>query len=92
MPSPGRYDGRPMRRLRARVKREEPICWLCGQPIDPDLRSPHPLSFSLDHKHVVSRGGAELDRRNCRAAHRICNMRRGTGTPHQQAPRHSRDW
>lgn len=90
MPTPGRYDGRPMRRLRVRVKREEPTCWLCGHPIDPDLRSPHPMSFSLDHVHVVSMGGAELDRENCRAAHRLCNLKRGTG---RRAPaRQSTDW
>jgi hypothetical protein len=85
-----RYDGRPMRRLRARVKAEEPMCWRCGQPIDPDLRAPHPWSFSLDHVRPVALGGPELDRANARAAHRLCNQRRGTGRHQQQ--RQSRDW
>jgi len=90
MPTPGRYDGRPMRRLRARVKREEPICWLCGHAIDPSLKAPDPGSFSLDHVIPVTRGGPELDRSNCRAAHRLCNMKRGTGR--RQPPRQSNDW
>lgn len=97
MPTPGRYDGRPMRRLRAQVKREEGICWLCGKPIDPDLAAPHPHSFSLDHVRPVSTGATpaerralELDRANARAAHRICNMRRGIGR--RQAAKQSRDW
>ncbi len=62
MPTPGRYDGRPMRRLRVRVKNEEPVCWLCGQAIDPDLKAPHPQSFSLDHVQPVTLGGSELDK------------------------------
>lgn len=60
------------------------MCWLCGLPIDPDLRSPHPLSFSMDHVVPVSMGGKVDDPNNVRAAHRICNMKRGTG---RQSPR-----
>lgn len=71
--------GRPYRRLAAKVKREQRVCWLCGLAIDPELVSPHPMSFTLDHVIPVSMGGALSDPDNARAAHRLCNMKRGTG-------------
>lgn len=71
--------GRPYRRLHARLRREVSVCHICGLPIDPSLRAPHPLSFSLDHIVPVSMGGALTDPDNVRPAHRICNMQRGTG-------------
>jgi hypothetical protein len=55
------------------------VCWLCGLPIDPELKSPHPFSFSLDHVVPVSMGGAVSSRANALPAHRLCNMKRGTG-------------
>ena len=71
--------GRPYRREAAHLKREGGVCHLCGLPIDPDLVAPHPMSFSVDHVVPVSMGGAMHDRHNLRPAHRICNMKRGTG-------------
>jgi hypothetical protein len=68
------------RRLCAQVKREEPICWLCGHPIDPVLKWPAPMSFSLDHVKPASTHPwlAEV-RSNCRAAHLLHNQQRQTG-------------
>lgn len=74
-----RRGGRPYRRLAARLKRECRVCHICGLPIDPDLKAPHPLSFSVDHLAPVSMGGDVTSRGNVAAAHRICNMKRGTG-------------
>ncbi|MCI0635560.1 MAG: HNH endonuclease [Actinobacteria bacterium] len=92
MPRPKRRDTRAIRRLRERVRREEPICWICGRPIDPHLRAPHPWSFSVDHLRPVStHPELELDRSNCRAAHRLHNQQRGTGRQ-VVAARRSRDW
>lgn len=65
--------------MAARLKAESRVCWICGLPIDPDLRSPHPLSFTVDHVAPVSMGGPIAERRNALAAHRICNNKRGTG-------------
>jgi 5-methylcytosine-specific restriction endonuclease McrA len=81
-------SGRPYRRLQARVRREHGVCAICGQPIDPELASPHPMSFSLDHITPVSMGGSLTDRDNARAAHRVCNARRGNGrtTPRPVTP------
>ena len=77
--SAARRGGRPYRRLQARIKRDQQVCWICGLPIDPELRSPHPFSFSLDHLVPLSMGGSLNDPTNARAAHRLCNMKRGTG-------------
>lgn len=80
MPTPRsktRRGGRPYRRMAARLRREAEVCWICGLPIDKTLRSPHPMSFSVDHLTPVSMGGAVLG--PVAAAHRICNMKRGTG-------------
>lgn len=74
-----RRGGRLYRRLAARLKLEAQVCWICGLPIDPELRSPHPFSFSVDHVTPVSMGGAMADPANVRAAHRVCNMKRGKG-------------
>jgi len=82
MPTPRsrtRRGGRPYRRLAAKLRQEGAVCHLCGLPIDPELRSPHPLSFTLDHVRPVSMGGAVVDPHNVRPAHRLCNMKRGTG-------------
>jgi 5-methylcytosine-specific restriction endonuclease McrA len=71
--------GRPYRRLAQRLRREGVVCWLCGLPIDVELRTPHPLSFSLDHLVPLSMGGDVASPSNVAPAHRICNMKRGTG-------------
>lgn len=75
--SAARRGGRPYRRLAARLKREQGVCHICGLPIDPDLKSPHPMSFSVDHLIPMAMGGHLLG--PVRAAHRICNQKRGTG-------------
>lgn len=83
------------KRMCAQVKREEPLCWLCGKPIDPDLAYPHPRSFSLDHVIPVSqRPDLALVRTNARASHRVCNLKRGDRppTPQSATPRTSRAW
>lgn len=54
------------------------ICWICGQPIDPDQRFPHPLSGSCDHVVPLLLGGSDEDS-NLRAAHFQCNSRRQAG-------------
>lgn len=83
--------GRAYRRLCARVKAEEPSCWLCSKPIDPDAPPRTRWSFSLDHVTPRSRGGSVMDRGNARAAHYGCNSARGNRQP---APptRTSRAW
>lgn len=50
-------------------------CQICGDPVDPSLRSTDPESRSVDHVVPVSRGGTDtLD--NIRLAHLGCNLDR----------------
>ena len=77
--SAARRGGRPYRRAAARLRREARVCAICGLPIDPMLRSPHPFSFTVDHIVPLSMGGDLNDPGNMRPAHRLCNMQRGTG-------------
>lgn len=80
MTNPRRTNGHRRDQVRARVLREEDTCWLCGQPVDKSLRTPHPGSPEVDEVQPVSLGGSPYDRTNCRLAHRACNRRRGNGT------------
>lgn len=52
---------------------------MCGLPIDYEAGWREPQSFTADHIIPVSLGGHMTARSNLRAAHRMCNMKRGTG-------------
>lgn len=49
------------------------VCWICGKPVDPALKSPHPLSKTVDHKVPVAKGGHPSAIENLALAHRACN-------------------
>lgn len=53
-------------------------CGICANPVEPLRRYPDPMSVSVDHIVPVSLGGSNR-RDNVRAAHLICNIRRGDG-------------
>lgn len=80
MSNPRRANGHRRNQVRRRVLAEEDICWLCNEPVDKTIPTPHPLSPEVDEIVPVSLGGDPLDRRNCRLSHRICNVRRGNDT------------
>jgi 5-methylcytosine-specific restriction endonuclease McrA len=84
--NPRNANGHRRRRIRARVLAEEDICWICGQPVDKRLKTPHPGSPEVDEIIPVSLGGDPLDRKNCRLSHRLCNVRRGDGRRSKAAP------
>jgi 5-methylcytosine-specific restriction endonuclease McrA len=86
-PNPRVANGHRRRQLRARVLREEHLCWLCGQPVDKTLPPGLPGSPEVDEVIPVSLGGSPLDRSNCRLACRLCNQRRGNGLRRQSRPR-----
>lgn len=74
--------GRPRRRAVAHIHATQPLCWLCGYPIDDTLdRQRHPLGASVDEIQARSHGGSTTDHTNLRRAHRICNSSRGNRTP-----------
>lgn len=51
-------------------------CHLCGKSLRMDTTSPHPLSPTLDHVIPISLNGSH-SYANVRAAHFICNSKRG---------------
>lgn len=52
-------------------------CGPCGEIVPVDVRWPHPLSASLDHRKPLSKGGAH-EYGNCWLAHLRCNQSKGT--------------
>lgn len=58
------------------AKRDRWICWLCDERVPSDVPANHPLELTADHVVPRSLGGPD-DPINLRAAHRICNSRRG---------------
>jgi 5-methylcytosine-specific restriction endonuclease McrA len=84
--NPRRANGNRRTKLIGRVKAEESMCWLCGEPVDTTL--PHGLPASPEVHEVipVSRGGDPLDRANCHLTHRLCNQRQGNRLPGEPAP------
>lgn len=53
-------------------------CSICGLPINYDLKSPDPWSFTVDHIIPITNGGTS-DIENLAPAHRRCNLVKGTG-------------
>ncbi len=56
-------------------ERDRWMCQICHKRISRRLRSPHPMSVSIDHIVPVSQGGDHV-RANVRAAHMGCNAGR----------------
>lgn len=70
-----RIVGRPRMRRNARILRDCPVCWICGQDIDLTLTWPDPMSGVIDHATAIARTGTE-HRDNLRPAHNLCNGRK----------------
>lgn len=54
-------------------------CVVCGDPIDPTLSYPDPMSRSLEHLIPLSQGGTHSPD-NCGFSHLVCNLRKGAKT------------
>lgn len=52
------------------------VCGICGNPLDPSHKYPHPLSTVVDHIVPINRGGHPSDLQNLQAAHRWCNRQK----------------
>ena len=65
------------KRIRLAVLAHATHCAACGRPLRHDLKSPHPLSPSVDHIHPVALGGDPYDPGNVRAMHFGCNASLG---------------
>lgn len=87
-------NGHRYRVARERQKRASLVCYICGQPIDLTLKTPHPLSFELDHELPVSKyPELAFVTSNHRSSHRRCNRAKSDGPldGSKQVPT-SREW
>ncbi len=58
---------------RKKILATQDICGICGKPVDKTLKSPHPMSATVDHIIPVTKGGHPSDLSNLQLAHRSCN-------------------
>lgn len=63
-------------------ERDEWMCKLCGEPVDPRIEYPNLLSASLDHIVPLANGGTH-EPNNVQLAHFICNSRKGNRLPNK---------
>ena len=85
--------GRPYRRARQRLIDSHAPCHICGRAINYTLPHTDPLSFVMDHVIPLKFNGHPLAPSNTKAAHRICNGRKGTkATSDVVIIPKSRDW
>ena len=84
--NPRYANGNARRKIRARHRAIGAPCALCGHAIDYSLgmvtgpdgkKRPHPMSFVVDEKIPVSKGGSPIDFDNTQPAHWICNAKKG---------------
>ncbi len=68
-----------IRRL-AILDRDQWICQLCTEPIDPTLRFPDSRSATVDHIVPLVAGGSD-EPSNLQAAHMVCNAAKGAKAP-----------
>jgi 5-methylcytosine-specific restriction endonuclease McrA len=60
-------------KARAKILATQSVCAICGKPVDKTLKSPHPLSATVDHIIPINKGGHPSDISNLQLAHRCCN-------------------
>lgn len=61
---------------RKRIFATQTVCAICGKPVDFSLKSPHPLSATIDHIIPLDKGGHPSDIDNLQLAHRCCNRQK----------------
>ena len=59
-----------------RIYASQNICGICGRPVDPTLKYPHPLARTIDHIIPIVRGGHPSDLSNLQLAHWICHKQK----------------
>lgn len=59
-----------------RIYSTQTVCGICGKPVDPAYKYPHPLSRCIDHIIPISKGGHPSDLENLQLAHWTCNRQK----------------
>lgn len=63
-------------RNKKKILARETVCAICGQPVDKNLKYPHPLSATVDHIVPVAKGGHPSALENLQLAHWTCNRQK----------------
>src|SRR5690625_5088387 len=63
-------------RNRKRILATENTCGICGHPVDFSLKTPHPMSATIDHIIPVAKNGHPSDISNLQLAHWTCNRQK----------------
>lgn len=58
------------------IASKDPVCALCGNPIDMEAPPHTPMACEVDHIIPVSRGGAPYDIDNLQLTHSKCNRQK----------------
>lgn len=59
------------------IYKTQEVCGICGLPVDMSLKSPDPMSKTIDHIIPINKGGHPSDLSNLQLAHRCCNRQKG---------------
>lgn len=78
--NPRRTNSTRRNKLRQHILATQNICYICGKPVNKNLKTPHPMSPEIDEIIPVSLGGNPYDPHNCRLAHRYCNQTKSNHT------------
>src|SRR5690625_3194401 len=63
-------------RNRKRILATQNTCGICGHPVDFSLKTPHPMSPTIDHIIPIAKGGHPSDIDNLQLAHWTCNRQK----------------
>lgn len=63
-------------RNRKRIMATENTCGICGHQVDFSLKSPHPMSATVDHIIPIAKNGHPSDISNLQLAHWTCNRQK----------------
>lgn len=59
------------------IQSKDPVCAICGKPIDMEAPAQSPLACEVDHIIPISRGGPPYDIDNLQLVHMKCNRQKG---------------
>lgn len=59
------------------IQSKDPVCAICGKPIDMEAPAQSPLACEVDHIVPISRGGPPYDIDNLQLVHMKCNRQKG---------------
>lgn len=63
-------------RNRKRILATQNTCGICGHQVDLSLKTPHPMSATVDHIIPVAKNGHPSDISNLQLAHWTCNRQK----------------